>query len=236
MTAAPFTLGPVVADASSGLSYRLRQPVAQRADRCVVLLHGVGSNESTLLDLATGLGAETLVVFARGPLAIGPQQFAWFQVQFTPQGPRIAPEQAEHSRRALIELLAGLRSRYGVGAQSTVIAGFSQGGILSASVGLSAPDSVAGFAVLSGRILPELEPAIAPRAQLARLQAFVGHGQFDSKLPVDWAHRADTWLCDLGVPHTVQLYPIDHTVSSAMQADFVAWVHAVLPVTPAVSQ
>lgn len=167
------------------------------------------------------------------PFTLGPQQFAWFQVQFTPQGPRIAPEHAEHSRLTLIEFLAGLRSRYGVPAQATVIAGFSQGGILSASVALSSPDSVAGFGLLSGRILPELEPAIAPRDQLVRLQAFIGHGSFDSKLPVDWAHRADAWLAELGVPRTLRLYPIDHTVSAAMQADFVAWIEKVVPTTTA---
>lgn len=79
---------------------------------------------------------------------------------------------------------------------NTMIAGFSQGGIMSASVALSAPEHVAGFAVLSGRI----------------------------KLPVMWAQRSDQWLDKLGVTHVTRLYPIDHEISAAMKANFLAWV------------
>ncbi|VVE89863.1 hypothetical protein PBR20603_03836 [Pandoraea bronchicola] len=47
--------------------------------------------------LAHGVDADTLVVLARGPLTLGQQQFAWFQVTFTSTRPRIVPEQAEHT-------------------------------------------------------------------------------------------------------------------------------------------
>jgi len=46
----------------------------------------------------------TLVVFVQGPLVLGAGQFAWFRVAFTPQGPSIVPEEAESSRKALIQL------------------------------------------------------------------------------------------------------------------------------------
>jgi phospholipase/carboxylesterase len=107
-----------------------------------------------------------------------------------------------------------------------VVAGFSQGGIMSASVALSAPQSVGGFGLLSGRILPELEPHIADRAQLAGLRALVSHGEHDATLPVHWAHRSDALLTGLGVPHELRLYPMDHGISASMQADFVAWLAA----------
>lgn len=62
------------------------------------------------------------------------------------------------SRLALIRFVKQMQATFGIAPQHTVIAGFSQGGILSFSVALSAPERVAGFGVLSGRILPELEP------------------------------------------------------------------------------
>jgi len=217
------TPGPLQTDPVSGLSYRLMTPLPQAVRRCLVLLHGVGGNETSMAGLADGVDADTLVVLARGPLTLGPQQFAWFQVAFTAQGPRIVPEQAEHSRQALLQLLTQLQQSHGVAPAQTVIAGFSQGGIMSAGVALTGPESVAGFGLLSGRILPEIAPRLASGERLAGLQGFVGHGEYDSKLPVDWAHKAHAWLNDLGVTHTLRLYPIDHGISPAMHQDFLQW-------------
>lgn len=220
------TLGELLTDSASGLSYRVLEPQPEKPSKCLILLHGVGGNETNLVDLASGLDPDTLVVFARGPLQMGAQQFAWFRVAFTASGPRIVPEEAERSRTTLIAFVQQLQARHGIHAANTVIAGFSQGGILSASVALSAPERVAGFAVLSGRILPELEPQLASKERLSNLKAFIGHGTQDSKLPVDWAHRSDALLNALGVEHQLRLYPMDHGISAAMHADFLAWLAA----------
>jgi phospholipase/carboxylesterase len=220
----PYTLGALERDAAAALSFRVRQSAPAQPGRCLVLLHGVGGNETNLLSLADGVAQDTLVVFVQGPLALGPGQFAWFRVAFTEQGPRIVPEEAESSRKALIQFLAQQQHKHGIEPGHTVIAGFSQGGIMSAGVALSAPQSVAGFGLLSGRILPELQPHIASRDALAGLSAFVGHGEYDSKLPVDWAHKSDALLRELGVAHTLQLYPIDHGISPDMQNDFLEWL------------
>lgn len=220
----PYTLSELQTDSVSGLNYRVRLPAPPQPVRCLVLLHGVGSNEAHMADVAIGVDAQTLVVFARGPLQLGPQQFAWFRVAFTASGPSIVPQEAESSRKTLIALVQSLQAQYALPPQNTVVAGFSQGGIMSASVGLSAPQQLGGFAILSGRILPELAPYIADRAALQNLRALVAHGELDSKLPVTWAHRSAQWLTDLGVPHTLKLYPIDHTISAAMHADFLTWL------------
>ena len=214
--------------AELGLAYRIRQPAPLQPTRCVVLLHGVGGNESNLLDLASGLDAQTLVILPRGPLQLGAQQFAWFSVAFTPSGPSIVEQEAESARKALIRFVQGIQARHGIATQRTVIAGFSQGGIVSASVALSAPECVAGFAILSGRILPELKPHIAAEAKLQHLGAFIGHGERDSKLPVVWAQRSDQLLNELGVKHRTCLYPIDHTISAAMRDDFRRWLQGLL--------
>jgi len=220
------TLGALLTDSVSGVSYRVLEPQPSKPTKCLILLHGVGGNETNLMDIAAGLDRDTLVVFARGPLQMGVQQFAWFRVAFTASGPRIVPEEAERSRATLIAFVQQLQVRHGITAANTVIAGFSQGGILSASVALSAPESVAGFAVLSGRILPELEPQLASQERLSNLQAFIGHGTQDSKLPVDWAHRSDALLTALGVEHQLRLYPMDHGISASMHADFLQWLAA----------
>lgn len=212
-------------DTDRSLSYLApNAPATPR--RLLVLCHGVGGNESNLLPLAARVAADTVVVLARGPLVLGPGQYAWFQVAFGPHGPLPDLAAAERSRQELAAFIARMQAVYGIGPAQTVVAGFSQGGIISASVALTRPDLVGGFGVLAGRILPELEPQLATREARRLLQGFIGHGREDTKLPVDWAHRADAWLTELEVPHHIRLYPGDHGIPVAMQEDFVAWLDA----------
>ena len=208
----------------SGLSYRVLEPAPAKPAALVVLLHGVGGNETNLVDLVIDRADDTLVVLVRSRLTLAPDQYAWFRVGFTPSGPQIVPEEAEQSRLALIQMVATLQAEHGIAPARTVIAGFSQGGILSASVGLSSPDSVAGFAVLSGRILPEIEPNLASNDRLAKLHVLIAHGRADGTLPVAWADRSHDWLGRLGVPHDVKLYQGGHMVTAEMQHDFNTWL------------
>jgi len=222
----PAEPGPLREEAASGLGYRLLEPQPAVPRALIVLLHGVGGHEQDLAALGATLGSEVLVACARGPLLLGPGRFGWFPVRFTPQGPSIDAAIAEHSRVQLLRFIATLQAQYGVAAARTLVAGFSQGGILSASVALTAPDLVAGFAVLSGRILPQIEPRLAGRSHLAQLAALIVHGRDDLTLPLAWAERADAWLTALGVSHETRIYPAAHELTAAMAADFRDWVAA----------
>jgi len=224
MNGMPTTIGPLQQDGAFELAFRLRLPIPTRPNACVLLLHGVGSSETNLADLAAAIPPDTLVVLPRGPVQFAPGQFGWFHVTFTPGGPSIDAAEAESSHLTLIRFVEQLQSTYGIAAQNTFVAGFSQGGILSASLALSAPERLAGFALLSGRILPELKTQIASTQALAHLRVFIGHGEYDSKLPKAWAQRADQWLEELGVAHETHYYPIDHGISADMQADFLEWL------------
>ena len=221
-------LSSLITDPTSALSYRIHEPAPQRPSSLLLLLHGVGGNETNLADLAAAAPVDTLVVMARGRLTLAPGAYAWFRVSFTAAGPQIVAAEAEQSRTLLIRLVSQLQAHYSISSARSIVAGFSQGGILSASVGLSAPESAAGFAVLSGRILPELEPVIAPPERLAGLRALVTHGRQDDKLPVSWAERTHAWLGQLRVPHELKLYPGGHGLSEDMAADFLKWMNGVL--------
>ena len=204
------------------LVYRMPESDGRR-QRLLVLCHGVGGNETNLLSLAADVSQDTAVALVRGPLTLGPGQYAWFQVTFGPDGPRPDLVEAERSRQQLAAFIAELQAQWGIDASQTVVAGFSQGGIISASVALTRPELVAGFGVLAGRILPELEPQLASGDALAHLGAFIGHGCDDTKLPVAWAQRADTWLTHLGIPHDMRLYPGGHGIPPQMADDFLRW-------------
>ena len=217
-------LSPLSLDPGFALAFRTLQPPPEKPRSLLVLLHGVGGNEGNLAELGAQVGNDTLVVFPRGPITMGPEAFGWFRVAFTGNGPRIDAAEADASRRALIQFIEQLQQAHGIDAAHTTIAGFSQGGILSASVALTAPERVAAFAVLAGRILPELESQLADPQALSTLRGYIAHGRFDDKLPVDWAQRADAWLTELGVAHETKLYPAWHELNEAMRGDFVAWL------------
>ncbi len=225
MTNLDLTLGELQKDAAFELSFRIRQPQPRAPQSLLVLLHGVGCSEMDMADVATGMGPDTLVVLARGPLTLGLGKFAWFRVAFTPSGPQIEEAEAESSRLTLLRFIQQIQAAYQIQTDRTVVAGFSQGGIMSASVALSEPEVVAGFGLLCGRILPELQSHLAQKSRLKSLHAFVAHGDFDNTLPVTWADRSDMLLKDLEVDFESHRYPIHHSISSDMRADFIRWLN-----------
>ncbi|WP_213877086.1 phospholipase [Pseudomonas sp. dw_358] len=204
-------------DPLSHLKFRQRHGQVPAQAR-LVLLHGVGGNETNLAGLAEAVDPRVEVLLVQGPLNLGPAQFAWFPVRFGANGPQIDEAHAERSRRLLIDFIEARTTL------PTVIAGFSQGGIMSASVGLSAPQAVNGFGLLSGRILPELAPHIASTEALGNLQAFVAHGCFDDKLPLHWAERAEQWLEALQVRQQVHIYECGHELIAQEATDFLRWL------------
>jgi phospholipase/carboxylesterase len=188
----------------------------------LLLLHGVGSNEANLAALADALPEDLEVLLLRGPLQVGPQGFAWYQVTFTGNGPSFNEEQAEASRHTLQRFIQALPPL------PTVIAGFSQGGIMSASIGVTEPELIKGFALLSGRMLREIAPKIAPPGRLEKVSAFIAHGHRDSVLPVEWAQEADAWLERIGVQHETHLYDMGHEIIAEELADFSQWLNTTL--------
>jgi phospholipase/carboxylesterase len=124
----------------------------------------------------------------------------------------------------LHDFIGQLPASHGVDPDRVWIAGFSQGGIMSASVALTAPDKVAGFGVLSGRILPEVLPQVQKGPSLARVQAFVSHGVHDQTLGIRFAHHAHQVLTGLEVPLTYTEYVAGHALDGAMIGDFQRWL------------
>lgn len=188
----------------------------------LLLLHGVGGNENNLTSLAASLPEDLEILALRGPLQVGPQGFAWYQVNFTSDGPSLNYEQAQSSRRLLkqfIEALAPL---------PTVVAGFSQGAVMSSSLGLTEPELLTGFAMLSGRILREIAAQIASADRLETVLGFIAHGHRDSVLPIDWAKDADACLDSIGVQHETHFYDMAHEITPQELADFSRWLSTTL--------
>lgn len=220
----PSSFKDAVQQSESGIVFRARNQSSAPKGR-VLLLHGVGSNEDNLSSIAALLPDDLEVLLLRGPNQVGPQGYAWYQVTFSSDGPAFSYQQADSSRARLCQFIEALPPL------PTVIAGFSQGGIMSASVGLTEPERVSGFAILSGRMLRELAPQIASPERLKQVSAFVAHGRRDAVLPIDWAKEAIAWLTKIGVEHETHFYDMAHEITSDEIEDFSRWLVKTLPLT-----
>lgn len=211
------------------LVHLVRQPIIESdVPPLLLLLHGVGSNEHDLFSLAPFLDKRFLIISARAPNTLGPGSYAWFEVTFTPQGPAINPQQAEASRETLITFIEEAATMYGADSARVYLMGFSQGAIMSASVALTQPELVAGAVLMSGRILPEIQPLMASKEELIGFPFLVVHGTADRVLPVTYGRASRDLLSSLPVDLTYHEYPMGHEVSQQSLSDVSVWLRELL--------
>ena len=99
----------------------------------IILLHGVGANETSLLSLTDELDPRFQIISVRAPIEIRPGGYGFFRVQFAPE-PVIVPHEAEASRVTLTRFIPDLVQRYVLYPRRVFLLGFSQGAIIAASV------------------------------------------------------------------------------------------------------
>lgn len=209
----------------STLRHLVRQPkIKWEKAPLLVLLHGIGSNEEDLFSLADQLPGQFLVVSARAPITLSEGSYAWFHMDLS-TGKRVINEQeAEQSRQMIIKFIDELKASYSIDVNKIYLCGFSQGGIMSYSVALTRPDLVHGIAVMSGRLLDEVKPLIAPKDKLKNLHMFVSHGVNDPVLNIPFARSAVAYLKTMNIHPIYKEYPEGHTISREMLSDLVNWL------------
>jgi len=205
------------------LQYLVHEPEkAAGKKRAFILMHGVGGNEENMFSLAGYFPDDLLLIAARGPNTQGTGRYAWFDVDFSTPQPVINEEQEVESRGLIRQFIRQVKQKYAI--DELYIGGFSQGAIMSYSVGLTAPATVKGIIALSGRILQQIRPDVQPTAALAGLTVFVAHGLNDAVLPVAFGREAKQYLETLKVKLAYHEYPIAHQVTAEVMADVVAWM------------
>lgn len=207
------------------LHYVFREPkIKSLHPPLIVLLHGVGSNEQDLFSFADQLPGRFLVVSARGPYTLGQGSYGWYHIDYSTGKSVYNKEEAEKSRNTIIDFIEQLSTKHAFDKSQVYLCGFSQGAIMSYSVGLTRPDMVKGIALMSGRLLEEIKPVIAPKDKLQNLDIFISHGTKDPVLKIDYARAAHTYLTQLGLASTYREYPEVHTISHAMFDDLLKWL------------
>jgi phospholipase/carboxylesterase len=173
----------------------------------VVMLHGRGADMHDLADLAPMLADAGAVrfVFANAPrpfVAYPGMTFGWTWFDGWP------PERASvaASREVLLKFLGEATTRYKT--SKLVVAGFSQGAMMSLDAGLRT--DVAGIIAMSGGLY---EPDLPDLEQKKGLPVLIAHGIYDDVVPVAYARRARHVLEEAGLDVEYHEYPMQHQVA-----------------------
>jgi phospholipase/carboxylesterase len=210
------------------LTYRER-PAAGEPQGLLVLHHGRGADEHDLLALADVLDPHRRlhVVTPRGPLELpGWPGRHWYVV------PRVGfpdPVTFHESYAHIAALHDELFQRTGLGAQATVLGGFSQGTVMSYALGLGPQRPVpAGILAFSG-FIPQVDgwaPDLTPRQGMP---VFIAHGRADPVMDIEFGRTAAAQLRDGGLEVSYHESDVAHQIDPAQLPDAIAWLRATLP-------
>ena len=174
----------------------------------VIVIHGRGADANDLADLAPLLdppgGARFVFPNAPKPFEAYPgMTFGWTWFDGWPPN----RESVSESRAILLRFLDELTERYPTSA--LIVAGFSQGAMMSLDAGLRTTQNVAGIVAMSGGLYEEDLPDLGAKSSVPVL---ISHGSLDDVVPVNYARRARVTLEGRGFNVEYHEYPMAHQV------------------------
>ncbi len=183
----------------------------QDAETVVILMHGRGASANDIIRLGGALtpadSAETIAFLA-------PQAFnnTWYPVSgFLPQD-QLAPWL--ESALNVIDDLVDTATSAGVAPHRIVIAGFSQGAMLSLEYASRGRRNIGGVIAFSGSLIGPVDQPHAPLADAHGLQMFIGCGTNDSWIPAGAAERSAALFEAAGASVDVRIYDgMEHTIN-----------------------
>ncbi len=195
--------------------------------KMIILLHGLGSDEQDLFSLTHFIPTNFTVVSARAPHSHNGSGYAWYAVDFSSGKPVGNTEQTEKSRQELLVFIQQMSDKYSIKKGNIILAGFSQGAIMSYSVAFSSPETVNKIACFGGRILEQTKSALESSTDPGSINCFIAHGTQDQMISVNDARDAKTVLTAHKVNLSYHEYNVGHTIDREMLADFIKWLDTI---------
>ncbi|MGH2760229.1 MAG: thioredoxin [Actinomycetota bacterium] len=203
------------------MSLTTREVKGQRAERLLVLLHGIGSNEDDLIQLAPLIDPEGyfVTICPRGPYAYGPG-FAWFRME----APETARATMSSSLDAVDEVIEAALSEHSLERDEMVVGGFSMGAAISLGYTFRASERSrpAGDLVMSGFLPGEAVDVLDWEGPLPPV--LIQHGTNDPVVPIDRARETARVLQEHDVPVVFREYPMQHNVTPESARDAKDWL------------
>ena len=155
-------------------------------------------------------------------IGFGPASgYAWM---IPPEGSLKSLDSIQNTLTSFIQEISDTRN---VDPAKTVLAGFSQGGMLSYLVGLIRPDLFIGVAALSAWI-PNPK-SLKERLPETRSQSiFISHGTADTVVPLENARESRLFLENEGYRTLYYEYAMAHEIRPEVLSDLKNWLNCLI--------
>ena len=205
-------------------------------DATVIWMHGLGADGNDFVPIVgeLRLPASTGIrfIFPHAPtrpvtINNGYVMRAWYDIvgsDLTNRGDEVG---IRDSQQRIERLIAREKSR-GIRASRTVLAGFSQGGVIALQTGLRHPERLAGIMALSTYLAMPQSLAKEANAANGDVPIFMAHGTGDPMIQPAWADASRRTLEGLGYKVEWHTYPMQHSVCIEEVVDIGAWLGRVL--------
>lgn len=184
----------------------------------LVMLHGYSSNEADLFSFASLIPDDYHVVSLQAPLSLD-VGYAWFPIYFEENMERwTSPVEAQQAIDYVTSFLTYYTEKNNVDSDNITLLGFSQGAMLSYSVGIS-NNNVSAIAALSGYLDPRVVLFVN-----AKKEIYISHGKQDMVVPYEWAEQSLKLLDRNGYQPTFMSYQQGHEVNRENLNSLIEWL------------
>ena len=206
---------PELADDDLGFAHRFLPPSSDE-DFTLLVLHGTGGDEESLIEIGKLLAPGAALLSPRGKVLEGTSR------RFFRREADGALDQEDLAFRTheLADFLHAAAQHYRFDIDKLFISGFSNGANIAASLLLRRPELVHG-AILFSPTLP-FEPESPP--VLSGIPVFIGAGRADPLVPAESAQRLADTLQDAGAEVTLHWEPGGHRITSSELAAAAEWL------------
>jgi phospholipase/carboxylesterase len=187
----------------------------------VIWLHGLGADghdfEAIVPELQLPADLAVRFVFPHAPFMPiscnnGYVMRAWYDIKYFDSINREADVDGVQMSVEIVRALIARENERGIPTSRIILAGFSQGGAIAYTAGLTHPEQLAGIVALSTYLpAPELIKAADTAANRAT-PVFAAHGSMDPVVPVRLGEAACREVAAMGNPVSWQTYPMQHSV------------------------
>ncbi|MEI8031983.1 MAG: alpha/beta fold hydrolase [Chlorobiaceae bacterium] len=195
----------------------------------VIMLHGYGSNEKDLIQLAPALLKGVRYISIRAPHTLDFGMFGWFPLQFTDSGIIADVDAAAAALQQLTGFIREVIKEYSPRGSRVFLMGFSQGTIMSYLTAFTAPELLHGVIALSGQLPENTLPPESALDRLREIPFLVMHGIYDDILPIEKGRAASHWLEAHVDDLTYREYPVAHQISDTGIELIRSWLEARVP-------
>ncbi len=194
-------------------------------------IHGLGSRPERFVRAFDGLDVPARVVLPLAPTPTASGGGSWFDYRRGDPDREALAERLNEAGAGLMAFVHWAEERYPTRGEP-VITGFSQGGMLSFTLGATWPDHVAAAFPVGGD-LPTVMVPPRERAPSDPPAIVAFHGVDDEVVPIGPVREAVRALADAGYPATLREYPgVGHSIPTPLRADWHAAVAEALGAKP----